>query len=44
MNEDVGMSKLKKYVNTVRMVLTQEVSIGPKIKQMTLLKYMPTLL
>ena len=33
MKEDVGISKLKKYVNSIRMVLTQEVNnIAPKIK------------
>ena len=31
----VGMSKLKTYANKVRMVLTQEVNVGPKIKQTT---------
>ena len=29
----VGMSKPKKYANKVRIALTQEVNIGPKIKQ-----------
>ena len=28
--KDVGTSKPKKYVNKVRMVLTQEVKVGPK--------------
>ena len=33
MKEDVGISKLKRYVNSIRMVLTQEVNnIAPKIK------------
>ena len=33
MKEDVGISKLKKYANSIRMVLTQEVNnITPKIK------------
>ena len=31
----IGTSKLKKYSNQVRMVLVQEVNIGPKIKQTT---------
>ena len=30
------MSELKKYANKVRMVLTQEVNVGPKIKQTTI--------
>ena len=35
MKEDIGMSKSQKYVNKVGMVLTQEVNIGPQIKQTT---------
>ena len=33
--EDVGMSKPKKQANKVGIVLTQEVNIGPTIKQTT---------
>ena len=35
MKEDVGDVKPKKYANKVRMVLTYDVNIGPKIKQTT---------
>ena len=35
MKENVGTSKPKKYANKVRMVLTQEVNVGTKIKQTT---------
>ena len=31
----VGMSKPQKYANKVRIVLTQKVNVGPKIKQTT---------
>ena len=34
-NKMKGHESPKKYVNKVRMVLTQEVNIGPKIKQTT---------
>ena len=33
MKEDVEMSKPKKDVDNVWIVLTQEVNVGPKIKQ-----------
>ena len=33
--EDVGLSKLQKSTNKIGMVLTQEVNIGPGIKQTT---------
>ena len=35
MKQDVGMSNPKKYVNKIGMVLTQEINVGPKIKQTT---------
>ena len=35
MKEDVGMSKLKKHVDKVGIVITQQVNVGPKIKQTT---------
>ena len=35
MNEDVGMSKPKKHVDKVGVVITQEVNVGPKVKQTT---------
>ena len=35
MKEDVGISKPKKHANKVGIVLTQEVNVGPKIKQTT---------
>ena len=35
MKEDVRTSKPKKYANKVGIVLTQEVNIGPNIKQTT---------
>ena len=35
MKEDVGMSKPKKYADKVGIVITQEVNVGPKIKQTT---------
>ena len=35
MKEDVEMSKSKKHANKVRIVITQEVNVGPKIKQTT---------
>ena len=33
--KDVGMLRAKKHANKVGMVLTQEVNVGPKIKQTT---------
>ena len=38
MKQDVGMSNPKKYVNKIGMVLTQEINVGPKIKQTTSIK------
>ena len=35
MKIDVGMSKPKKHVDKVGIVITQEVNVGPKIKQTT---------
>ena len=35
MKENVGISKPKKHVDKFEMVLTQEVNVGPKIKQTT---------
>ena len=35
LNKDVGMPKPKRYANKVRMVLTQEVNTGLRIKQIT---------
>ena len=35
MKEDVGMSKPKKHADKVGIVITQEVNVGPKIKQTT---------
>ena len=35
MKEGVGMSKLKMYAKKIGMVLTQEVIVGPQIKQTT---------
>ena len=35
MKEDVGMSKPKKHVDKVRIVITQQVNVGSKIKQTT---------
>ena len=35
MKEDVGTSKPQKYAIKVWMVLTQEINVGPKIKQTT---------
>ena len=33
--ENVGMSRTKKHMNKVGMILTQEIDVGPKIKQTT---------
>ena len=35
MKEDAGMSKPKKHPDKVGIVMTQEVNVGPKIKQTT---------
>ena len=35
MKEDVGMSKTQKHADKVGIVITQEVNVGPKIKQIT---------
>ena len=35
MKEDVGISKPKKHVEKVGIVITQEVNVIPKIKQTT---------
>ena len=38
MKKYIGMPKLKKHVNKVGMVLSQEINVGPKIKQTSSIK------